>query len=163
VTVAEVASRIAALQAAVAELAELAYDQIDIDGAAAVIDGVESAQRTLTALGYQAIQRLRSDPGLGRGRRLRDHLANTVHLSASEAGRRIATAADLAGEKPALPKTAAAARYGLIGEEQVRIIRDTAAKLPDTAATADRARLDLELTGVAVAERPEVLRQQAAL
>ncbi|RDH79090.1 HNH endonuclease [Mycolicibacterium moriokaense] len=160
---AEVAARLAALQSAVAELADLPWEQLSLDDADAVITGVESAQRTLATLSYQAIDRLRDDPRLGRGRRLRDHLANGLHLSATEAGRRIATAADLAGATPGLPETAAAARYGLIGDEHVRIIRDTVAKLPDTATDADRARLDLELTGVAVAERPDVLRRQAAL
>ncbi len=98
-----------------------------------------------------------------RTRRLRDHLANLLHLSATEAGIRIATAADLARKRPALPETAAAARHGLLGAEHLRIIRDTIAKLPDTATAADRARFDLELAGVAIAERPEVLRRDAAL
>jgi hypothetical protein len=72
-------------------------------------------------------------------------------------------AADLVGERPALSETSAAARHGLIGPEHIRIIRDTISKLPDTASDADRARFDLELTGVAVAERPEILRRDAAL
>ena len=45
----------------------------------------------------------------------------------------------------------------------LRIIRDTIAKLPDTASEADWAHFDLELAAVAIAERPEVLRRQAAL
>jgi hypothetical protein len=61
-----------------------------------------------------------------------------------------------------LPETGAAARYGLIGAEHVGIIRDTVNKLPNSAGPSDRARFDLELTGVAVAERPEVLRREAA-
>ena len=75
----------------------------------------------------------------------------------------VATAADLTGERAVLPETAAATRYGLVGAEHVRIIRDTVAKLPDIADESDRARFDLELAGVAVAERPEVLRREAAL
>ncbi|MDQ2638460.1 MAG: HNH endonuclease, partial [Actinomycetota bacterium] len=71
-------------------------------------------------------------------------------------------AADLHASEPVLPETAAAARHGLIGAEQVRIIRETIAKLPDTASGAERARFDLELTGVAVAERPEIVRRDAA-
>lgn len=62
-----------------------------------------------------------------------------------------------------LPETAAAAHHGLVGAEHIDIIRDTVSSLPDTATAAERARLDLELTGVAVAERPEVLRKEAAL
>ena len=161
-TVDDVASRVARLQAAAAELTDLPWDEVPIDGADAALAGVESVQRTLSTVGHAAINRLTGDGTLGRGRRLRDHLANALHVSATEAGKRIATAADLAGQTPTLPETAAAARYGLIGAEHIDIIRDTLAKLPDTATAAERARLDLDLTGVAVAERPEVLRKEAA-
>ncbi len=146
-----------------AALTDLPWSQVTIDAADAVVGGVESVQRTLSTVGYAAINRLKDDGTLGRGRRLRDHLANGLHVSATEAGKRIATAADLAGDQPKLPETAAASRHGLIGAEHIDIIRDTAAKLPDTATAAERARLDLELTGVAVADRPEVLRKEAAL
>ncbi|MGZ6780746.1 MAG: DUF222 domain-containing protein [Mycobacterium sp.] len=152
-----------ALWAAVADLAELAWDGVPIDVADAVVADLEAAQRTLTAVGYAVINRVGDDAALRRRRRLRDHLANMLRVSATEAGNRIATAADLAGEQPVLPETAAALRYGLIGAEHVRIIRDTVAKLPNNATEADRARFDLELTGVAVAQRPEVLRREAAL
>ncbi len=159
----EVQMRMSRLQAAAADLVELPWDALPVDVAEAVMAGVESVQRTLSMAGYDAISRLRGDPFLGRGRRLRDHLANLLHLSATEAGARIATAADLTGERAVLPETAAATRYGLVGAEHVRIIRDTIAKLPDIAGESDRARFDLELAGVAVAERPEVLRREAAL
>jgi hypothetical protein len=163
VEVADVEARLSALHSAVAGLADLPWDEVPIDAADAVLAGVESAQRTLSTVGYAAINRLKDDGVLSRGRRLRNHLANMLHVSATEAGSRIATAADLAGEQPQLPETAAASRYGLIGSEHVRIIRDTVAKLPDNADASDRARFDLELAGVAVAERPEVLRREAAL
>ena len=159
----DVHAQLARLDAAVAGLAGLAFDELSVDAADAVVEGIESAQRKLSAVGYAAVDRLRADPALGRGRRLRDHLANLLNISATEAGTRIATSADLAGDPPGLPETAAASRYGLIGTEHVRIIRDTIAKLPDNARDVDRARFDLELTGVAVADRPEVLRREAAL
>ena len=159
----EVESRLAALQSAVADLVDLPWCDVPIDGADAVVAGVESAQRTLSMVGYAAVDRLRRDQPPGLGRRFRDYLANGLHISASDAAARIATAADLAGDRPDLPETAAASRYGLIGPEHVRIIRDTVAKLPYNADESDRARFDLELAGVAVAERPEVLRREAAL
>ena len=159
----EVESRLAALQSAVADLVDLPWCDVPIDGAGAVVAGVESAQRTLSMVGYAAVDRLRRDQPPGLGRRFRDYLANGLHISASDAAARIATAADLAGDRPDLPETAAASRYGLIGPEHVRIIRDTVAKLPYNADESDRARFDLELAGVAVAERPEVLRREAAL
>ena len=159
----QVESRLSALQSAVADLVDLPWGDVPIDAAEAVLAGVESAQRTLSMIGYAAVDRLRSDQPPGRRRRLRDYLANGLHISATEAGARIAAAADLAGHEPVLPDTAEAARHGLIGAEHVRIVRDTIAKLPDTASKTDRARFDLELAAVAIAQRPEVLRREAAL
>ncbi|MDT5390166.1 MAG: hypothetical protein QOE04_3807, partial [Mycobacterium sp.] len=158
----EVAARESRLLSAVAELAELPWAELPGEAVDSVLDTLESAQRRQQSIGFDAINRLRAERP-GRTRRLRDRLANLLHLSATEAGSRIATAADLTGEQPALPETGAAARHGLIGPEHLRIIRDTLAKLPDTATESERARFDLELTGVAVAERPEVLRRDAAL
>ncbi|MDT5326291.1 MAG: hypothetical protein QOF25_3443 [Mycobacterium sp.] len=158
----EVTARQSRLHSAVAELAELPWDALPADVIDSVLATLESAQRKQQTIGYGAINQLRAARPT-RTRRLRDHLANLLHISAMEAGTRIATAADLAREHPALPETAAAARHGLIGPEHIRIIRDTIGKLPDTATKTDRARFDLELTGVAIAERPEVLRRDAAL
>ncbi len=163
VDVDEVEWRLAALESAVADLVDLPWGDVPIDGADAVVAGVESAQRTLSMVGYTAIDRLRRGQPPGHGRRLRDSLANGLHISAADAAARIAAAADLTGEEPVLPDTAEAARHGLIGSEHVRIIRDTIAKLPDTASEADRAHFDAELAAGAIAERPEVLRRQAAL
>jgi hypothetical protein len=158
----EVDERVAKLSAAVADVAELPFDDLVPETLDVVLYQLESTQRTLSTAGFDAINALRAAHPR-RTRRLRDRLANLLHLSGTEAGARIATAADLTAEAPGLPETAAAARHGLIGAEHIRIIRDTLAKLPDTATESERARFDLELTGVAVAERPEVLRRDAAL
>jgi hypothetical protein len=158
----DVAARQSCLLAAVTEMAALPFDELPADVLDSVLCTIESAQRTLSTVGYDAINALRAQWPTRIGR-LRDHLANMLHLSATEAGTRIATAADLAKEQPTLPETAAAARHGLIGDEHIKTIRDTLSKLPDTATAAERARFDLELTGVAVAERPEILRRDAAL
>jgi hypothetical protein len=158
----DVAARQSRLHTAVAELAELPWDELPADVLDAVLCSLEGARRTLSTVGYDATNALREQWPAGVGR-LRDHLANLLHVSATEAGERIAIAADLRATDPALTEAAAAARHGLIGAEHVRIIRETIAKLPDTATPAEKARIDLELTGVAVAERPEVLRRDAAL
>jgi hypothetical protein len=158
----DVTARLKQLATAVAAIGELAWDELPAEALDDVLTGLESAQRTMATVGFDALNALRVQTP-GRRRRLRDHLANLLHISGFEAGTRIATAADLAAEQPVLPEAAAAARHGLIGDEHVRVIRETLAKLPDTATDAERARFDLELTGVAVAERPEVLRRDAAL
>jgi hypothetical protein len=158
----DVRARQSRLHTAVTEMAELSWDEMPADSLDEVLCSLESVRRTLSTVGYDALnsQRKRWPAGVGR---LRDNLANLLHVSATEAGERIAIAADLDAGQPALPEAAAAARHGLIGAEHIRIIRDTIAKLPDNATAAEKARIDLELTGVAVAERPEVLRRDAAL
>ena len=50
----EVESRLAALQSAVADLVDLPWCDVPIDGADAVVAGVESAQRTLSMVGYRS-------------------------------------------------------------------------------------------------------------
>ncbi|OBB25034.1 HNH endonuclease [Mycolicibacterium elephantis] len=157
-----VASAQARLHAAVAELSELPFADLPPEVLDSVLCDLEFAQRRLTTVGYDAVNGLRVQWPVRVGR-LRDHLANLLNLSATDAGARVAVAADLNATEPVLAETAAAARHGLIGAEHVRIIRETITKLPDTATADDRARFDLELTGVAVTERPEVLRRDAAL
>ena len=46
--------------------ADLTWDDMPVDVADAVIDGVESAQRTLSMVGYDAIARLFRDQAPGR-------------------------------------------------------------------------------------------------
>ena len=102
------------LPAVVADLAALPWAELSVEVVESLLFTLESAQRTLTTAGYDGINALRAARP-GRTRRLRDRLATLLHLSATEAGARIATAADLTGEQPALPETGAAARHGLIG------------------------------------------------
>ncbi|MGZ6992961.1 MAG: hypothetical protein ACXVKJ_17775, partial [Ilumatobacteraceae bacterium] len=61
----EVESCLARLHAAAADLADLRWDEIPLDGADAVVAGVESVQRTLSTVGYAAINRLKDDGTLG--------------------------------------------------------------------------------------------------
>jgi hypothetical protein len=151
---------VAPLEWAVADFAEYGFDELTPDSRVALLSRLETCVRKLSAVGGELIADMRpQDCGQPR---LRDMLANVLNISATDAATRIATAADLGGESPALGHTAAAATAGLISAEHVRIIRDTVAKLPDTAPTADREFFDVELACVAVAHRPEVLRREAA-
>lgn len=159
----DVTSRLCALNAAIADLVDLPWGEVSVDVAGIMAAGVESAQRTLSIVGCSAVNRLGEDEVLSHGRRLRDKLANELHISASEASTRIATAVDLVGDNAVLLETVAATRHGLIGAEHIRIIRDTVAKLPDSVTEPERAHFDAELAAVAIAERPEVLRREAAL
>ncbi len=151
--------RIARLESAAAEVGELPWADLPVSTVCDLLARLERVSAALPSAGYAAIARLARARVPAGGGRLRDFLAEALHISASEAGRRIATAAALAGP---LPETAAAARAGLIGAEHVRIVREALAMLPPDAEPADRSRLDCELAAVAVAERPELLRRESA-
>src|SRR6478736_5899398 len=143
------------VRAGIADLAD--------DGLLTLAAQLEAAGRMLTALGHDVVAGLVSrGDGTSHRPRLRDVLANELNISAADAGARIAAAADLGGGSPTLEHAAAASREGLIGAEASRIVRDTVAKLPACAPAADVAYFDTELTAVAVGERPEVLRREAA-
>ncbi len=80
-------------------------------------------------------------------------LAGMLNLSPTEAGARVAHAAQLASRRaltgevltPALPETAAALAAGEIGPAQVRVITETMTAIPTTVSGADREAAEAEL------------------
>jgi hypothetical protein len=154
--------QVAALESTLAELETAPAGDGSVDEVLDALASLESVARRLSVFGLDLLHSLDGADGTAHLPRLRDALANALYISGADAGSRIASAAELAGDAPALAHTGAALRAGLIGTEAVRIIRDTVAKLPDTASTADREFFDVELATVAVAQRPEVLRREAA-
>lgn len=154
--------RMAVLESAVADVAELPWAELPVAAVCDLLVRLETVSCRLPSVGYDAINRLGGVRPPAGASRLRDYLAGALNISAADAARRIGTAAALAAEAPQLPEAAAAARHGLLGDEHIRIITDTVGKLPESAGVAVRAQFDLELTGVAVVERPEVLRREAA-
>ncbi|MCW2593225.1 MAG: hypothetical protein JWQ86_5652, partial [Mycobacterium sp.] len=80
----EALARAARLPAVVADLAELPWAELSIEVVESLLFTLETAQRTLTTAGYDGINALRAARP-GRTRRLRDQLANLLHLSATEA------------------------------------------------------------------------------
>lgn len=158
----EAAARTQRLESAVADIAELPWDELPVQMLDSLLSTLESCQRQLPTVGFDIINRLRAARVPAGGGRLRDHLANQLHISATDAGARIAMATALSDQTPTLPATSQAARHGLIGAEHLRIIRDTVDKLPGSGTRQDREHFDLELAAIAVAERPEVLRREAA-
>ncbi len=155
----EAAARAQRLESAVADIAELPWDELPVQMLDSLLSILESCQRQLPTVGFEIINRLRAARVPAGGGRLRDHLANQLHISATDAGARIAMATALSDQTPTLFATAEAARHGLIGAEHLRIIRDTVDKLPDRATRQDREHF---VAAVAVSERPEVLRREAA-
>lgn len=146
-------------------LAEVAAAPLDAGSTEEVLDALarlESVVRRLQAVGLDLLRAVDGADGTAHRPRLRDALAQALNISGADAGSRIAAAAELAGDTPPLAHTGAALRAGLIGAEAVRIIRHTLAQLPASASAADREFFDVELATVAVGERPEVLRREAA-
>lgn len=158
----EAMERMARLESAITEIVELPWADLPVAAVSDLLGRLETVSCRLPSAGYDAINRLRAVRPPAGSARLRDYIADALHISAADAARRIGTAGALDARAPQLPETAAAARHGLLGAEHVRIITDTVSKLPDSAEAATRARFDLELTGIAICERPEVLRREAA-
>jgi hypothetical protein len=80
-------------------------------------------------------------------------LAGMLHLSATEAGTRVAHAAQLAARRtlsgvvlpPTLPHTAAALAAGAIGPAQVRVIAETMNAIPTSVSTTEREAAEADL------------------
>ncbi|MGH3853295.1 MAG: DUF222 domain-containing protein [Pseudonocardiaceae bacterium] len=112
---------------------------------------IESVSRMLHSVMLEAVAELDSrhvaaTSGFGTTKRL---LAGMLHLSATEAGTRVAHATQLATRRTlsgeALPNTAAALAAGEIGPAQVRVITETMNAIPASVTVADRETAEAEL------------------
>ena len=162
------------------EEAVAAYDAVDaaFDQADAVgVDGLsnderaellgrrEAWRRRLPAGGHELINELGRAPVEQLGGPLRAVLADRLRIGRGEAAGRIAEAADLgprralSGEPlaPRLEATAARQRWGVIGAEQVRVIRRFFERLPGVVDEPTRAEAGRRLAAVAAAYRPDEL------
>jgi Domain of unknown function (DUF222) len=132
---------------------------------------IETLARMLPALGHELINQLGADASAEElGGSLSHALANWLHISRSEATRRIHEAADLGprraltGEElpPKLAATAAAQHRGDIGAEHVQVIRGFFSQLPCWIDEPTRADAEHHLADVAAGYRPDELRRFAA-
>jgi Domain of unknown function (DUF222) len=116
---------------------------------------VESVSRMLHAVMLETVAELESRniaaaTGFRSTKRL---LAGMLHLSAAEAGTRVAHAAQLAPRRmlggavlpPALPNTAAALATGEIGPGQVRVIAETMEAIPASVSIPEREAAEADL------------------
>jgi Domain of unknown function (DUF222) len=116
---------------------------------------IESVSRMLHSVMLETVaeldsRRLAATSGFGTTKRL---LAGMLHLSATEAGTRVAHATHLAARRtlggevlpPTLPNTAAALAAGEIGPAQVRVIAETMNAIPASVSTADREAAEADL------------------
>ncbi len=103
------------------------------------------------------------------GGKLRSALADRLHITKAEAGRRIDEAADLGQRRaltgeplaPQLAATAAAQRPGLIGDGHVKVIRSFFAHLPTEVDLPTRDAADADLARKASGYRPDELARYA--
>uniref|UniRef100_UPI0007A07202 HNH endonuclease signature motif containing protein n=1 Tax=Mycobacterium avium TaxID=1764 RepID=UPI0007A07202 len=123
-------------------------------------------RRRLPGVGLRVITARAPDAGpAGWGGRLSAAIAAAALIGRAEAARRVHTAADLGprvgltGEPiaPALAATAAAQRAGLLGPEQVAVIRKFCHQLPGWIDQATRERAETDLANQGTRYRPEHL------
>ncbi|GAB1815605.1 HNH endonuclease signature motif containing protein [Mycobacterium sp. MUNTM1] len=130
-----------ALRAAVSYFQGHSYEELTNPERLALLEIFECETRKLQAPSHQLINQLaaQSDPA-ELGGKLSWALADRLHITRAEAGRRIADAADLGPRRaltgeplaPVLPATAAAQRDGTIGADHVAVIRRFFHQLPES-------------------------------
>ncbi|WP_342167434.1 HNH endonuclease [Mycobacterium avium subsp. hominissuis] len=155
-----------ALDAAVDRLGELSFDALTPRECLSLLQRCETVRRRLPAVEHPLINALARDASPAElGGRLSHAIAEATLISRAEAARRVHTAADLGprvgltGEPiaPALAATAAAQRAGLLGPEQVAVIRKFCHQLPGWIDQATRERAETDLANQGGRYRPEHL------
>lgn len=136
----EIRADVDALRAAVSRVLGHSYDALTTPERLRLLEIFEREMRRLRVPGHQLINQLaeQSDP-TELGGRLSFALAERLHITRSDASRRIAEAADLGPRRaltgeplpPLLPATAAAQRDGAIGTDHVAVIRQFFDQLPE--------------------------------
>jgi hypothetical protein len=159
-----------ALDAALARCAGLRVDGLTTPEWFALLSRTEAVRRRLPSLEHGLINRLVEQAVPAEiGGRLALALADRLRVSPPEARRRIHEAADL-GERtaftgeplePVLAATAAGQRAGVVGVEQVRVIRGFLHQLPVAVDVGTREAAEAQLAELAQVLRPDELRVAA--
>jgi hypothetical protein len=144
-------------QALVAGLAQWHHVIVECDDAGLPdqVRDIESVSRMVYSVMLDAVAELESrNVAVTAGfRNTKQLLAGMLQLSPTEAGARVAHAAQLAARRtltgevlaPVLPQTAAALAAGEIGPAQVRVITETMDAIPTTVSATDREAAEAEL------------------
>jgi Domain of unknown function (DUF222) len=154
----EVAAALDALDAAVAAIGELNFDNYEIAVRLGALERLETARRLRVATSHDAIAGLAKEDPADVGGPIHKVIADWLRISCAEARRRMCNAEQLSpritltGETlpPELPATAKAWRCGVLDGQHLRVIQTFVRNLPQT-------------TPVEVVDRAErFLAQQAA-
>src|SRR5689334_16004460 len=128
-----------ALDAAMDRVCELSFDSLTTPERFNLLERLERVARRLPVPQHALLNQLTAQATKTElGGTLRCALADRLHITRAEAGRRIAEAADLGQRRaltgealaPLLTTTAAAQRDGHIGPGHIRVIRSVFAHLP---------------------------------
>ena len=159
-----------ALDGALDRLCELSFDVLTTPELLRTLERLERGARRMRTPEHALINQLDAQAGEEElGGTLRCALADRLHITKADAGRRIAEAEDL-GERraltgepltPRLSHTAAAQRDGLIGDGHVAVIRSFFAHLPAEVDLGTRDAADADLAGKAGGYRPDELAKYA--
>jgi Domain of unknown function (DUF222) len=151
-------------------LCELSFDALTTPERLRALERLERVTRRLRAPQHTLINQIGAQAGEEElGDPLPTALANRLHITKAETGRRIHDAEDL-GERraltgeplaPKLSATASAQRQGLIGDGHVKVIRSFFAHLPAEVDLQTREAADADLADKACDYRPDELAKYA--
>jgi hypothetical protein len=153
-----------ALDAVVSRACELSFDALTTPERLRLLDRLERVTRRLPVPQHALINQLREQADETElGARLPRALADRLHITRSEASRRVAEAADLGGRRaptgeslpPLLTATAHAQRAGRIGASHVQVIRTFVHRLPSCVDIETREKAEAHLARLATRFRPE--------
>jgi Domain of unknown function (DUF222) len=166
----EIVAVVDALDGDVDRLCALSFDVLTTPELLRILERLERVARRLRAPEHALINQLAAQAGEEElGGTLRTALANRLHITKAEAGRRIGDADDL-GERralsgeplaPQLKATAVGQRDGLIGDGHVKVIRGFFAHLPADIDLSTREAADADLAARASEYRPDELAKYA--
>ena len=153
-----------ALNAVVSRVCELSFDVLTTPERLGLLERLEQEARRLPVPGHELINQLAEqadDTELGG--RLPAALAEGLHITRAEAGRRVAEAADLGPRRaitgqpldPLLTATAQAQRAGRIGGAHVLVIRGFLHRLPCSVDIETREKAETQLARLATQFRPD--------
>ena len=158
------------MRAAVSRFVGHSYDSLTNPERLGLLEVLEHERRRLQVPGHQLINQLALQSDCSElGGKLPHALADRLHITRAEAGRRIADAADLGPRRALtgepldalLPATAAAQRAGAIGADHVAVIRRLFHQLPEAVDVETREQAERHLASKAAQFRPDQLAKLA--
>jgi hypothetical protein len=167
----EIASDFAALRAVVCRVVGHSFDVLTTPERLVLLEQLEHETRRLRVPGHELINQLVEQAAPEElGGKLSHVLADRLHITRGDAGRRVAEAADLGPRRaitgeplpPILTATAAAQREGAIGAVHVDVIRRFFNQLPCSVDLDTRACAEAQLAGLAAQFRPDHLANLAS-